>query len=85
MLATAVASDHLAEDTLHTLSSISDEGWVSVQLLNTSSAAITLNLLVGEHAAPLTLAANALQTAQFVMPKLSDTPASRNRPADDCR
>lgn len=57
----------LDEDALHATATRSDDGTLTVLLLNTTKAPIDLSLQVGAQFAPLTLPANALETVQVVL------------------
>ena len=63
-LQTARQLDGLDPDTLHACATLNDQGVVSVQLLNTSGEALTVNLQVGAHHAAVPMAANAVQTVR---------------------
>jgi glucosylceramidase len=54
----------LDEDALHATATRSDDGTLTVQLLNTTKAPLDLSLEVGAQFAPVTVPANALQTVR---------------------
>jgi len=65
VLTTAVNSSQLPPDALHAVASINADGLISVQILNTGPAPITLGVTLDKHNAVITMPANALKTIQF--------------------
>ena len=65
VLTTAVNSSQLPPDALHAVASINADGLISVQILNTGPAPITLGVTLDKHNALITMPANALKTIQF--------------------
>jgi glucosylceramidase len=59
---TDLSLDGLDSDALHTSATVNDDGLLSVQLLNTTRAAVEYKLQIGERIAEVTIPANALQT-----------------------
>ena len=55
---------NLEDDTLHTSATLSPNGLLSVQILNTSKQPVVTQLQIGAQQAKLELAANSLQTVQ---------------------
>ena len=59
--------DELDDDALHVCATINDKNLLSVQLLNTTKEAIQYNLQIGAQYAPITIAANSVQTVQVII------------------
>lgn len=68
---TAVRTQTLAPaldpDALHASASINSDGMLSIQMLNTTSAALELELVIGAQSAPVRIDANALQTVRVAL------------------
>ena len=70
----SIQGDTLPEDALHVGATLSPQGLISIQLLNTQTTALTFSLgMLGQHAM-ITLPANALQTIRV---DLSETTSKR--------
>lgn len=59
--------DGLDDDTLHASATISPEGVLAVQVLNTGKQSLVYNLQIGRQHAKVTIPANALQTIRIAM------------------
>ncbi len=66
---TAVDLDGLGTDALYASAAISDEGLLSVQMLNTTKNPIGLGLQIGNQFASVNMPANAVQTIRIQLPQ----------------
>ncbi len=56
---------NLEDDALHASATVNDDGLLSVQLLNTMQEPVQYSLQIGAQFAPITIAANAVQTVRI--------------------
>jgi len=62
---TRLESEGLGEDALHACATVNGEGFVSVQVLNTTKEAVELQLQVEKRVAAVMIPANAVQTIRY--------------------
>jgi len=62
---TRLSRENLGADDLHACATLSPEGILSVQLLNTTWEPIAYNLQIGDQYAPVKIAANSVQTVRI--------------------